>query len=164
VYLCIPYDLQNKQRLVTIQHSPTGLSNASTKCSLRCTNWICIWRSISVFKGLNLVQLQDLDNTTCSRNFPHLTNPKRSLQCSKNSYPQTNPVNALTSCQFEIHFNITVSSKPMYPKWLLFRSEDQSCVRMCHVSYACHMFRPSHPPDLFILTICGDKYTLRCFT
>jgi hypothetical protein len=44
-----------------------------------------------------------------------------------------------------------------------FHSGLKSCVCICLVSYTCHMFRPSQPPDLFTLIICGDKYTLWCY-
>jgi hypothetical protein len=106
VWLRIPYDSHNKQRLFTIQRSPTALSNVNIQCSLWRKNWICIWCGlISVFERLNLVQFYHLDHTTCSRNLPHRINPKNLLQCSKMPYRQTNPINILTPCQLNIHFN-----------------------------------------------------------
>jgi len=68
----------------------------------------------------------------------------------------TNPVHSLPLYFPDIHFNIIFPSMPRSSEWFLpFRSSDQNCVRICHLSRACQ----SNPPlfdhnNIWWSTIC----------
>jgi len=60
---------------------------------------------------------------------------------------QINSVHNLASSFLKFHLNIIFTATPTSPKWSLpFRFSNQNYICISHLSHACDMPHPSHPP------------------